>query len=101
MYRAFLKQFSPALVPQCAPTVASMPKLPPKFSSLKHVHKSVPTITEIGFPPIKNFTPYRGGETEALKRLKTKMKNRKWVAQFEKPQTNPADLEKNFFETSS
>lgn len=93
MYRSFLKQFSPALVPQCAPTVNSMPKLPFKFSSLKHVHKSVPTITEIGFPPIKNLTPYRGGETEALKRLKTKMKNRKWVAQFEKPQTNPAALE--------
>jgi len=92
-YRSFLKVMSPSFVPACAPTVSAIPRIPANAAKLSHTHKSIPKITELGFPPIKKPTPYRGGETEGLKRLKATIKRKKWVAQFEKPKTNPAALE--------
>merc|ERR1719361_564919 len=92
MYRGFLKGMSTSLIPKCAARPSSMPKCP-EVSGLAHLHAGVPDITEIGFPEIPEPTPYRGGETEALKRLSAKMKQKKWVAEFEKPKTNPASLE--------
>lgn len=92
-YRSFLNVMSGKLIPDCAEEISSMPKCPTNVTKLSHVHESVPAITELGFPAISKPTPYRGGETEALKRLKGKMKLKKWVAQFEKPKTNPAALE--------
>ncbi|KAI4355710.1 hypothetical protein L6164_004457 [Bauhinia variegata] len=52
----------------------------------------VPTIKELGYVDIKqdDFSPFKGGESEALKRLKECMKNKEWVANFEKPKGNPS-----------
>ncbi|KAK2705320.1 hypothetical protein QYM36_017382, partial [Artemia franciscana] len=36
---------------------------------------------------------YRGGETEALKRLEMKLKRQEWICKFSKPQTSPNSLE--------
>jgi cryptochrome len=36
---------------------------------------------------------YPGGESEALKRMKMKMKNETWVSTFEKPNTSPNSLQ--------
>ncbi|XP_057454211.1 (6-4)DNA photolyase isoform X3 [Lotus japonicus] len=51
----------------------------------------VPTVEDLGYEDAKQdeFSPFKGGESEALKRLEECMKD-KWVANFEKPKGNPA-----------
>ncbi|WJX42807.1 (6-4)DNA photolyase, variant 2 [Trifolium repens] len=52
----------------------------------------VPTIKDLGYEDAKleEFSPFKGGESEALKRLEECMKDKKWVANFEKPKGNPS-----------
>ncbi|XP_057454208.1 (6-4)DNA photolyase isoform X1 [Lotus japonicus] len=52
----------------------------------------VPTVEDLGYEDAKQdeFSPFKGGESEALKRLEECMKDKKWVANFEKPKGNPA-----------
>ncbi|KAJ1429111.1 Rossmann-like alpha/beta/alpha sandwich fold [Sesbania bispinosa] len=52
----------------------------------------VPTLKDLGYEDTKQdeFSPFKGGESEALKRLADCMKDKKWVANFEKPKGNPA-----------
>ncbi|BAT98552.1 hypothetical protein VIGAN_09221300 [Vigna angularis var. angularis] len=52
----------------------------------------VPTITDLGYGDAEQdeFSPFKGGESEALKRLDECMKDKKWVANFEKPKGNPS-----------
>ncbi|XP_075663787.1 (6-4)DNA photolyase isoform X1 [Castanea sativa] len=52
----------------------------------------VPTIKELGYGDIEQdeFSPFRGGESEALKRLKESINNKEWVAAFEKPKGDPS-----------
>jgi len=91
-YKSFVKVISGLEIASCVPTPKKMPKCP-DCKKLKHIHKNVPQITELGFPAITKLSPYRGGETEGLKRLKANIKRKKWIAEFEKPKTNPASLE--------
>uniref|UniRef100_I1KVB3 (6-4)DNA photolyase n=1 Tax=Glycine max TaxID=3847 RepID=I1KVB3_SOYBN len=51
----------------------------------------VPTIRDLGYGDAEQdeFSPFKGGESEALKRLDECMKD-KWVANFEKPKGNPS-----------
>ncbi|GFZ11829.1 DNA photolyase family protein [Actinidia rufa] len=53
---------------------------------------NVPTLPELGYEDIgqDELTPFRGGESEALKRLRDAMSNKEWVAKFEKPKGDPS-----------
>lgn len=55
---------------------------------------SVPTMTSLGLPeiPQEKHTPYYGGETVALERMKNYLKQKKKVANFSKPDTAPTDF---------
>nr|KYP54012.1 Cryptochrome-1 [Cajanus cajan] len=52
----------------------------------------VPTLRDLGYGDAEQdeFSPFKGGESEALKRLDECMKDKKWVANFEKPKGNPS-----------
>ncbi|KAJ9190081.1 hypothetical protein P3X46_001314 [Hevea brasiliensis] len=52
----------------------------------------VPTVEELGYEDIEQYewTPFRGGESEALKRLRESINNKEWVANFEKPKGDPS-----------
>uniref|UniRef100_A0A5B7BW64 (6-4)DNA photolyase n=1 Tax=Davidia involucrata TaxID=16924 RepID=A0A5B7BW64_DAVIN len=52
----------------------------------------VPTIKELGYEDIQQdeLTLFRGGESQALKRLREWMKDKEWVANFEKPKGDPS-----------
>ncbi|XP_057837998.1 (6-4)DNA photolyase isoform X1 [Cryptomeria japonica] len=52
---------------------------------------TLPTLTTLGFKDIsqEDFTPFHGGETEALRRLNESLHDKKWVAEFEKPKGDP------------
>ncbi|XP_059457779.1 (6-4)DNA photolyase isoform X2 [Corylus avellana] len=80
------------------PSWASSP-LSITVSSLPHVGdvgsceiSEVPTIEELGYgeSPQDGFSPFRGGESEALKRLRKSIADKVWVATFEKPKGNPS-----------
>ncbi|KAE7997375.1 hypothetical protein FH972_002016 [Carpinus fangiana] len=80
------------------PSWASSP-LSITLSSLPHVGdvgsceiSEVPTIEELGYgeSPQDCFSPFRGGESEALKRLRESIADKVWVATFEKPKGNPS-----------
>lgn len=69
-----------------------------KYSSLPPVGplgscdvSEVPTIKDLGYEDDQlEFSPFKGGESEALKRLEECMKDKLWVANFEKPKGNPS-----------
>ncbi|CAL5373545.1 unnamed protein product [Camellia sinensis] len=56
----------------------------------------VPTLQELGYEDIgqDELTPFRGGESGALKRLDGAMKDKEWVAKFEKPKGDPSAFQK-------
>ncbi|KAF7123855.1 hypothetical protein RHSIM_Rhsim12G0193900 [Rhododendron simsii] len=53
---------------------------------------NVPTLQELGYEESgqDELTPFRGGESEALKRLRGAMDDKEWVAKFEKPKGDPS-----------
>lgn len=53
---------------------------------------AVPSLAEMGYDPAAAMTPFRGGETEALRRLEANMARKEWVAAFQKPETSPNAL---------
>ncbi|KAK4794641.1 hypothetical protein SAY86_012635 [Trapa natans] len=56
----------------------------------------VPTLRELGHSDFEldENTPFRGGESEGLKRLKDVLSNQDWVANFEKPKGDPSAFHK-------
>ncbi|KAM6585887.1 hypothetical protein CsatB_012889 [Cannabis sativa] len=53
----------------------------------------VPTLKELGYEDTEQedyLTPFRGGESEALKRLRDSLSDKEWVAKFEKPKGDPS-----------
>lgn len=52
---------------------------------------AIETLEELGFPAAT--TPYRGGESLALKALGEIIKDKRYTATFEKPKTSPAQFE--------
>ncbi|KAF2302550.1 hypothetical protein GH714_037688 [Hevea brasiliensis] len=56
----------------------------------------VPTVEELGYEDVEQYewTPFRGGESEALKRLRESINNKEWVANFEKPKGDPSAIVK-------
>ncbi|OVA00500.1 DNA photolyase [Macleaya cordata] len=87
-YQSFLK-LAGKPSPPLATTVSS---LPPVGNTRDYEMLRVPTIKELGYGDIsqEEFSPYRGGESEALKRLKESLNDGQWVANFEKPKTDPS-----------
>ncbi|CAL1399648.1 unnamed protein product [Linum trigynum] len=91
-YQSFLKLAG-------EPSWASSPLMTifPSLPSVGDVGSSqiveVPTLEELGYVDIEmgnELPPFRGGESEGLKRLREAISNEKWVATFEKPKGDPS-----------
>uniref|UniRef100_A0A9I9DT15 Photolyase/cryptochrome alpha/beta domain-containing protein n=1 Tax=Cucumis melo TaxID=3656 RepID=A0A9I9DT15_CUCME len=76
----------------CAPLSTTVSSLPPVGDTGRSDISDVPTIKDLGYEDMAkdDWTPFRGGETEALKRLEESMSNKDWVAKFEKPKGDPS-----------
>ncbi|XAR50580.1 (6-4)DNA photolyase [Bertholletia excelsa] len=74
-----------------SPLSTTMSWLPPLGSIGSCEVSKVPTLEELGYEDIKQdeLSPFRGGESEAMERLKRAMSNKEWVAKFEKPKGDP------------
>jgi len=92
-YEKFRQHFSsvtkqkPIVVVGDAPTA-----LPPAEGVDPEAHR-VPTLEEIGYETPNKKSPFPGGETEGLIRLRRFIGRTNWVANFEKPKTSPAAFE--------
>ncbi|KAF9612630.1 hypothetical protein IFM89_003072 [Coptis chinensis] len=87
-YQSFLK-----LAGKPSPPLASTVSLLPPVGSTGDLEiLGVPTIEQLGYGDIsqEEFTPFKGGESEALKRLKESLKDKEWIANFEKPKGDPS-----------
>lgn len=95
-YTAFCKLFSAFGKPRTPlppPTAELLRGHAFDASELNDPQYSVPTLTELGYTELPTTT-FRGGETEALRRLQATVINRPmWVRSFEKPFTSPNSLE--------
>ncbi|KAI3891220.1 hypothetical protein MKW98_007525 [Papaver atlanticum] len=87
-YQSFLKLAGEPSLP-VASTVSS---LPPLGNNVDYEMLGIPAIKELGYGDVlqEEFSPFKGGETEALKRLKEVLKDEQWVSNFEKPKTDPS-----------
>lgn len=77
-----------------SPVSTGLPSIPP-IGDVGDMHISnVPTIEELGYENIRQneFSPFKGGESEALKRLKKSLDDKEWVAKFEKPKGDPSSF---------
>nr|XP_029118922.1 (6-4)DNA photolyase isoform X5 [Elaeis guineensis] len=74
------------------PLTETYSELPPVGNVEGYELLSVPAIEELGYGDLsqEEFSPFRGGETEALKRLKKALEDKEWVATFEKPKGDPS-----------
>ncbi|XP_078432338.1 DNA photolyase family protein isoform X2 [Wolffia australiana] len=73
-----------------------LPPIGQQFSALPPVGDlgewedvGVPTIQELGYGDVE-FSPFRGGESEALKRMDEYLSDKEKVATFEKPKGDPS-----------
>ncbi|GMH03643.1 hypothetical protein Nepgr_005482 [Nepenthes gracilis] len=90
-YQSFLKLAGqPSWV--SSPVSTGISRLPPVGNVGDAKISNVPTIEELGYKDHgqDEFSPFKGGESEALKRLKNSLDNKEWVANFEKPKGNPS-----------
>ncbi len=97
-YSAFAKLFDTlpehALAPLPPPSSSILNGRGLSVSLLTDSQFNVPSLSEMGYTLSIPTTPFRGGETEALKRLENKiMRQPQWVAKFAKPDTSPNALE--------
>ncbi|KAJ8773587.1 hypothetical protein K2173_005833 [Erythroxylum novogranatense] len=90
-YQSFLKV---AGQPSWAssPLVFELSSVPPVGDLGKCEISEVPTLKELGYRDNEqtDWTPFRGGESEALKRLEEVISDKEWVANFEKPKGDPS-----------
>ncbi|XP_028110696.1 (6-4)DNA photolyase isoform X3 [Camellia sinensis] len=79
-----------------SPLSTNISGLPPVGNVGNCEISKVPTLQELGYEDIgqDELTPFRGGESEALKRLDGAMKDKEWVAKFEKPKGDPSAFQK-------
>ncbi|KAK9149712.1 hypothetical protein Scep_008469 [Stephania cephalantha] len=75
-----------------SPRTTTISSLPPIGSICDGEMLKVPTIKELGYGEITEeiFSPFKGGESEALKRLRESLDDKQWVANFEKPKGDPS-----------
>ncbi|CAN6277916.1 unnamed protein product [Urochloa humidicola] len=69
------------------PVMEEYSELPPVGDTGEYELVPVPTVEELGYGDIsqEEIPPFRGGETEALRRMKESLQDKEWVAKFEKP----------------
>ncbi|CAN6271869.1 unnamed protein product [Urochloa humidicola] len=74
------------------PVLEEYSELPPVGDTGEYELLPVPTVEELGYGDIsqEEIPPFRGGETEALRRMKESLQNKEWVAKFEKPKGDPS-----------
>ncbi|KAL8250182.1 hypothetical protein R6Q59_033875 [Mikania micrantha] len=70
----------------------SLPMIPPVGDVGNLEVSEVPTVKQLGYEDTQEEEPpiFKGGESEALRRLKESTKDKEWVAKFEKPNTDPS-----------
>jgi len=95
-FQKLASKAGPPPKPQDAPT--SIPSPPPavKSSSEFRLFESVPTLKDFekyGYDEANKTTTFVAGEGQAVKALDAFLAQKKRVATFEKPQTNPTALE--------
>ncbi|GMI86119.1 UV REPAIR DEFECTIVE 3 [Hibiscus trionum] len=94
-YQAFLKL---AGEPSWAssPLSVELSSVPPVGDVGTCEISQVPTLKELGYEEEDQdeFTPFRGGESEALRRLRESLSDKEWVANFEKPKGDPSAYKK-------
>ncbi|XP_047076595.1 (6-4)DNA photolyase-like [Lolium rigidum] len=75
-----------------APLTEEYSVLPPIGDTGECELFSVPKLEELGYGDIsqEDVPPFRGGETEALKRMRESLQDKEWVAKFEKPKGDPS-----------
>ncbi|KAJ4718316.1 (6-4)DNA photolyase [Melia azedarach] len=90
-YQSFLKVAGQPLWAS-APLTISLPLLSPVGDVGSCEISEVPTVEELGYRDCEQdeLTPFRGGESEALKRLRESIRDKEWVANFEKPKGDPS-----------
>lgn len=75
-----------------SPISTELTWLPPVGSVGNCPISEVPSIAELGYEDNQEDerTPFKGGESEALIRLRESLSDKEWVAKFEKPKGNPS-----------
>ncbi|GJX45623.1 (6-4)DNA photolyase [Tanacetum coccineum] len=75
-----------------SPLSTTLDTIPPIGDVGNCVVIEVPTVQQLGYEDIQEDEPpiFRGGETEALRRLKESTSDKEWVAKFEKPKGDPS-----------
>ncbi|KAL3690722.1 hypothetical protein R1sor_004373 [Riccia sorocarpa] len=85
-YQAFCRKLGKP--PKPLADVFEIPALPLDLRDVNVV--PLPSLEELGYVNLKEeFSPFRGGETEGLKRLEECLADKKWVSEFEKPKGDP------------
>ncbi|KAG5676216.1 hypothetical protein PVAND_006065 [Polypedilum vanderplanki] len=98
-YQKFLSVASELKVPQPVDNPTKLPN-----SCIPELDKNelkdeevydVPTLEQLGVnsSEISEYSRFPGGETEALRRMNEKLKDVKFICEFEKPNTSPNSLE--------
>ncbi|KAK9923226.1 hypothetical protein M0R45_031655 [Rubus argutus] len=90
-YQSFLKLAGePSWI--SSPLSMTISSLPPFGNVMNCEISEVPTVEELGYEEAQQdeISPFRGGESEALKRLRQSIENKEWVANFEKPKGDPS-----------
>ncbi|GJM90562.1 hypothetical protein PR202_ga06855 [Eleusine coracana subsp. coracana] len=74
------------------PVMEEYSELPPVGDTGDYELLPVPRVEDLAYGDIsqEEISPFRGGETEALKRMKESLQNKEWVAKFEKPKGDPS-----------
>ncbi|GLI71222.1 hypothetical protein VaNZ11_016339 [Volvox africanus] len=72
---------------------ATLPPLGEGKPSADPATTAVPTWQEVGFKEAPTLI-FKGGETEALRRLSASLTDTRWVADFKKPDTDPSAFER-------
>jgi len=74
------------------PVLEEYSELPPVGDTGEYELLPVPTVEELGYGDIsqEKISPFQGGETEALRRMKESLQDKEWVAKFEKPKGDPS-----------
>nr|BAD16007.1 putative 6-4 photolyase (UVR3) [Oryza sativa Japonica Group]BAD38427.1 putative 6-4 photolyase (UVR3) [Oryza sativa Japonica Group] len=74
------------------PIMEEYSELPPVGDTGEYELLPVPRVEELGYGDIsqEDLSLFRGGETEALKRMRESLHDKEWVAKFEKPKGDPS-----------
>ena len=91
-YSSFLNHLEKQLKARPIQLLPAPKSLPPVGNKVPKL--GVPTAKELGIPPQSSAVIIPGGETAALERMAQHTRQRaEWAAAFEKPQTDPTEMD--------